>query len=151
MPYREYTFGGITLQVIDKELDGMYKKTSFTYESDKIESYQEVKPDIIKNTYALDTDNVVGNQFYLFYAKNLETGEDNLYQYDAVEKTVQRYNTELLDTYRQNNNMYYLVILGLIVFIILLIIIYSIALNSAKKKGKKKKLNKHTMDFDDEE
>ena len=151
LPYREYTFGGITLQVIDKELDGMYKKTSFTYESDKIESYQEVKPDIIKNTYALDTDNVVGNQFYLFYAKNLETGEDNLYQYDAVEKTVQRYNTELLDTYRQNNNMYYLVILGLIVFIILLIIIYSIALNSAKKKGKKKKLNKHTMDFDDEE
>ena len=150
-PYKEYTFGGTTLQVLDKELESGYKKTNFIYDGDAIISYQEVKPDIIKNTYALDTEDVIGNQFYLFYAKNIETGKENLYQYDAIEKTIQRYNIELLDMYKQNNNLYYLVILGLIVFVILLIIIYSLALNSAKKKGKKKKLDKHTMDFGDEE
>ena len=151
-PYREYTFGGTTLQLLDKELESGYKKTSFIYEGDNIVSYQEVKPDIIKNTYALDTENVILDQFYLFYAKNLETGKQNLYQYDAIEKTVQRYNIELLDTYKENNNLYYLVILGLIVFIILLIIIYSLALNKAKKNGKKKKkLDKHTMDFGDDD
>ena len=152
--YKEYVFGGITLQIVDKELDSGYKKTSFTYDNDKIDGYQEVKPDIIKNTYALDTTNVVGNQFYLFYAKNVEDGKVNLYQYDAAEKTIQRYNVELLDIYRNANNMYYLVILGLIVLIIVIIIIFSICLNRTKKKSKnkKRKLNKHTMNFlDDDE
>lgn len=149
--YKEYTFGKTTLQVLDKELERGYKKTSFTYDGDKIDSYQEAKPDIIKSTYALNNDKVVGNQFYLFYAKNLENGVESLYQYDALEKTIQRYNIELLDVYKDVNNIYYLVILGLVVFIILLIIIYSLALKKAKRRGKKKKLNKHTMDFDDDD
>lgn len=149
--YKEYTFGGTTIQVLDKEVTGSYKKTNFTYDSDKINSYQEVKPDIIKNTYALDTEDVIGNQFYLFYAKNVENGKESLYQYDAIEKTIQRYNIQLLDTYKNANNIYYLIILCLIVFIILIIIIFSIALNKTKKKGKKKKLNKHNMDFIDDD
>ena len=149
--YKECVLGGMTLQVLDNEITGEYKKTNFTCNGFLVNSYQEIKPDIIKNTYALDTDDIVGNQFYLFYGKNLETGKDNLYQYDAVEKTIQRYNTELLDVYKKNNTIYYLVILGLVVFVILLIIIYSLALNRAKKHVKKKKLNKHNMDFIDEE
>ena len=149
--YKEYDFGSTILQVLDKEISGSYKKTSFIYDSDKIESYQEIKPDIIKNTYALDTEDIVGNQFYLFYAKNVENGKESLYQYDAIEQTIQRYNVELLDTYKNANNIYYIIILGLIVFIIFLIIVFSIALNKAKRKGKKKKLNKHNMDFIDEE
>ena len=149
--YKEYNFGSTILQILDKEVEGSYKRTSFTYDSDKINSYQEVKPDIIKNTYALDTENIIGNQFYLFHAKNVENGKESLYQYDAVEKTIQRYNIELLDTYKNANNLYYIVILGLIAFIIFIIIIFSIALNKAKKKDKKKKLNKHNMDFIEEE
>ena len=150
-PYKEYTFGGITLQILDKELNNNYKKTSFAYNDDKINCYQEVKTDIIKNTYALDTNDVIGNGFYLFYAKNVETGKESLYQYDDVEKTIQRYNIELLDMYKNNNNIYYIAIIGLIIFIILLIIISSIRINKIKKKSKKKKLNKHNMDFIEED
>ena len=70
------------LRVIDKELEGGYKKTNFYYNNTKIDSYQEVKLDIIKNTYALDDNDITGNSFYLFYAINLETGKEELYQYD---------------------------------------------------------------------
>jgi len=149
--YKEYDFGTTILQILDKEIIGSYKKTSFTYDNDKINSYQEVRPDIIKNTYALSSEDVVVGAFYLFYAKNVENGKEGLYQYDAMEKTIQRYNVDLLDMYKNANNIYYLVILGLIVFAILLIIIFSISLNKAKKKNKKKKLNKHNMDFIDDD
>ena len=149
--YKEYTFGMTTLQVLDKELGSGYRKTNFTYHGDKIDSYQEGRPNIISGTYALDNNQVVDNQFYLFYAKNLENGKESLYQYDALEKTIQRYNIELLDIYKDTNNIYYLVILGLSVFIILLVLIYSLAIKKAKRRERKKKLNKHTMDFGEDE
>ena len=67
--YKEHTFNGTTLQILDKKIDG-YKQVEFLYDNDKITSYQEVKMDIIKNTYALDNNDITGNQFYLFYANN---------------------------------------------------------------------------------
>lgn len=137
--YKEYRFGGTTLQVLDKELPTGYKKTNFKYGKDTITSYQEVKLDIIKNTYALEDNEIIGNQYYLFYGKNIETGKENLYQYDANEKTIQRYNTELLDMYKKTADTYYMYILVLLLVIAVLIFLLAIL---SIKNGKLKKQNK---------
>lgn len=140
--YKEYTFNGTVLQVLDKSLDGGYKKVNFIYDNDKINSYQEVKLDIIKNTYAKENNDIAGNQFYLFYAKNVETGKENLYQYDAVEKTIQRYNIEVLDMYKQNSDSYYMYLLISILIIAILIITIAILLMTKNNKKDIKKYNK---------
>ena len=139
--YKEYTFNGTVLQILDKKIKG-YKKVYFMYDDDKINSYQEVKLDIIKNTYAKENNDIAGNQFYLFYAKNIETGKENLYQYDALEKTIQRYNIEVLDMYKENTNTYYMYLLISILIIIILFITIAILLMTRNKQDKTKKDNK---------
>lgn len=135
--YKEYSFNGMVLQVLDKELEDGYKKVNFIYNDDKINSYQEVKLDIIKNTFAKENNDIAGNQFYLFYAINVETGKENLYQYDALEKTVQRYNLEVLDMYKENSNTYYMYILiGLLIIAILIVTIAVLLMTKKKKKEK---------------
>lgn len=137
--YNEQVFNGKVLRIIDKELEGGYKKTSFSYNNTKIDSYQEVKLDIIKNTYALDNNEISGNSFYLFYAINLETGKEELYQYDSVEKTVQRYNTLVLDMYKEQSEMYYLYLLSSILILGITIVTFSMILITRSKKKKKMK------------
>ena len=132
--YKEHSFNGIVLQIIDKEINN-YKKTSFKYDNDEIISYQEIKPDLIKNTYALNTNDVIGNQFYLFYAKNVENGEENLYQYDKVEKTVQRYNIEIIDMYKDRVDTYYMyILLAILVIGILIVTIATLLITNSKRK-----------------
>ena len=142
--YNEQVFNGMTLRVLDKKLDGGYKKTSFNYNDTKIDSYQEVKLDIIKNTYALEEDNdISGNNFYLFYAINMESGKEELYQYDSLEKTVQRYNTLILDMYKENSDKYYLYLLYSILALGVTFISFSIVfICNSKKIRKLKKINK---------
>lgn len=135
--YEEYTFNGTTLQVLDKAVSGA-KKTNFVYDSSKITSYQEVKLDVLKNTYALDNNDIGGNQFYLFYAINIETGKESLYQYDASEKTVQRYNTLVLDMYKDRSDKYYLCLLGSLLLLGIVILTFSITMIHKKKQSKKK-------------
>jgi len=157
--YNEQVFNGKVLRVLDKELSGGYKKTSFSYNDTKIDSYQEVKLDIIKNTYALGDDNEIsGNDFYLFYAINLETGKEELYQYDAVEKTVQRYNTLVLDIYKEQSDKYYLYLLCSALVLGVTIVSFSvITICSSKrrkknkniKNSKKKEKNKKDIELDD--
>ena len=77
-------FNGIVLRILDKEIASGYKKTNFAYNDSKIDAYQEVKLDIVKNTYALTDNEITGNNFYLFYAVNMETGKEELYQYEEV-------------------------------------------------------------------
>lgn len=135
--YKEYSFNGMVLQVLDKPLEDGYKKVNFIYNDDKINSYQEVKLDIIKNTFAKENNDIAGNQFYLFYAINVETGKEYLYQYDALEKTVQRYNLEVLDMYKENSNTYYMYILiGLLIIAILIVTIAVLLMTKKKKKEK---------------
>ena len=131
--YNEQTFNGTTLQILDKKMNG-YKETSFTYNKIKIPSYQEVKSDLIKNTYALEDGDIEGNQFYLFYAINVETGKEYLYQYDALEKTVQRYNMQVLDMYKDHNDKYYLALLVSILALGVITVIFSILFIKSKKK-----------------
>lgn len=138
--YKEYTFNGITLQPTEKEVEGEVKKATFTYNDDTINGYQNVKLDIIKNTYALENNDIENNNFYLFYAINLDTGKDTLYQYDAKEKTIQRYNIEVLDLYKERSDTYYLYLLGALLLLGITIITFSITLIIiSKKKIKNKK------------
>ena len=145
--YKEYTFNGITLNPTNKEVTGEVKKSSFNYANDKINAYQNVKLDIIKNTYALDNNDITGNQFYLFYALNLDTGKEELYQYDALEKTVQRFNAELLALYKERSDTYYEIILYSILALGILVIIFSIIILKLGRKNKKlkKKMKKMTL------
>ena len=140
--YKEYTFNGITLEYIDKKLDGEVKKSSFTYNDEVIPAYQNVKLDILKNTYAMEDNDIKGNQFYLFYGINLETQKEELYQYDAKEKTVQRFNTELLNLYKERSDKYYLYLLISILLLGFNIILFSIISISSNKKKKKKEKEK---------
>ena len=149
--YNEQIFNGMVLRILDKQLGNEYKKTSFSSNGKKIDGYQEVKLDILKNTYALDNNDITGNNFYLFYAINMESGKEELYQYDAVEKTVQRYNTLILDMYKERSDQYYLyllysvLVLGVsIITFSILIIRSSIKIKRLKKKNiinKKKKID----------
>ena len=138
--YQEHTFNGTTLQIIDKTVPNT-NKTTFTYDSDKITSYQEGKLDLLKNTYALDNNEIEGNQYYLFYAINVETGKESLYQYDATEKTIQRYNTQILDLYKERSDKYYLCVLASLLLLGLTLIISTmIVINKGKKKRPKTKV-----------
>ena len=131
--YNEYVFNGTTLYILDKEVP-QTKKTTFKYDDDVITSYQEVKLDYIKNTYALDNNDIQGNQFYLFYAQNIETGKEELYQYDAKEKTIQRYNTLILNQYKKRSDKYYVLLLGSLLLLGITIVIFSIILIRKNKK-----------------
>ena len=135
--YNEQVFNGIVLRVLDKEMPMGYKKTNFSYNDSKIDSYQEVKLDIVKNTYALDNNDIKGNNFYLFYAINMETGKEELYQYDAVEKTVQRYNSLVLDMYKEQSDKYYLYLLCSILVLGVTIVTFSTIIICSNKKRKK--------------
>ena len=133
----------MTLKPTYKEVTGEVKKTTFNYANDTIDAYQNIKLDIIKNTYALDNNDITGNQFYLFYALNLDTGKEELYQYDAKEKTVQRFNAELLAMYKERSDTYYEIILYSILGLGVLVILFSIItlkLGSNNKKLKRKQL-----------
>ena len=134
--YNEQVFNGMVLRILDKELDGGYKKPSFSYNNSNIDSYQEVELDIIKNTYALDNNDIKGNNFYLFYSINMETGKEELYQYDSLEKTVQRYNTLILDMYKENSDKYYLYLLSSILILGVVIVTFSIIIIVINKKRK---------------
>ena len=140
--YNEQTVNGTTLQILDKEVKN-YKKTTFNYNESAITGYQAVKLDLLKNTYALDDSEITGNQFYLFYALNVETGKEDLYQYDAKEKTVQRFNSEILEMYKKSSDTYYkYLIMSLLLAGILLITLTIIAIKSSKEKHKDTKIDK---------
>ena len=141
----------MTLQLVLKDAPLGYKKTTFLYDGNKVDSYQEVKVDILKNTYAVSDNDITGNQYYLFYAKNVETGKENLYQYDALEKTVQRYNTQVLDMYKGARDTYYMYLLGAILLLGVVIVIFSIILILNGKKNKRKNKIKEVEDTSLEE
>lgn len=143
--YNEQVFNGMTLRIIDKEFPTGYIKKNFTYNDTDIIGYQEVKMDIIKNTYAIDNNEIEGNNFYLFYAINLDTKKETLYQYDALEKTVQRYNSLILDMHKDRSNKYYSYLIYSIIALVVIVILFSIAL---ALKGKKKNEFKRFEEMD---
>ena len=144
--YKEYTFNGITLYLTGKKVDiPNFKKTSFSYNDDKIEAY------------LLSEDKLSGSseKYYLFYAVNIETGKENLYQYDPSEGTVQKYSSSmmnLLEVYKEEANRNFVLFIAISVVLVLLVVIKIITAIIKRKKdnngiNKKGKLNVKEIDL----
>ena len=113
--YKEYTFGRVILYPLawnKKDIPKNYKKTTITYNDDKIEAYKLKK----------------SSKYALIYGMNVETGERHIYQYDAKEDTIQIYNDEDIKVKSKENALYLKITLGLgilsFVLATILIVIY---------------------------
>lgn len=84
------------------------------------------------------------SKYYLVYGENVETGKKGLYLYDSVDKTIQRYYTEEVDSLKDELTINSYIIVGLTCLIVLLVIIFLIALHTKNndKRRKKKELKK---------
>ena len=134
--YNSLSVGDITFNIIDMPNNLVpkgYSKVSFTYNNNKLEGYQFIEKN---KTYAAD-DKVKGSDFYLFYAINEKTGEKALYVYDKLEGTIQRFNSDLVNAYKDENNkyfMYMLISLGLLAVSIITLAIVLIKQKKHKTK-----------------
>lgn len=134
--YNSLSVGDITFNIIDMPSNLVpkgYSKVSFTYDNSKLEGYQLIEKN---KTYAAD-DKVKGSDFYLFYAINEKTGEKALYVYDKLEGTIQRFNSDLVNAYKDENNkyfMYMLISLGLLAISIITLAIVLIKQKKHKTK-----------------
>ncbi len=121
MLYKEFTFSNIIVTNINcEDIPEGYEKGTVKIGEEEI------------NAYHLKDD----DEFYLFNATNVSTGETNLYQYNVHENTVQIFNKNLLteiDKVNKQKQNYMYVIIGL--GIVLIITYIAILLNSLKKKN----------------
>ena len=82
------------------------------------------------------------NNYYLFYATNIETSATNLYMYEVHEGTIQIFNKDLVTTFEKKlEDTKYLVYImsGLSVLFGILIIIVATSKNKKHKKKDKEK------------
>jgi hypothetical protein len=121
MLYKEFTFNTIIVTNINGEdIPEGYQKATIKIGEEEITAYHENDDD----------------EFYLFNATNVTTGEKNLYQFDAHENTVQIFNKNTLtkiDDLNKKNQNYMYVIIGL--GIVLIITYVAILINSIRKKN----------------
>lgn len=125
--YQGLVIGGIHLSIENmpnKMLPKGYSKINFKYDEKEMNGYQYIEKGV---TYAAD-DKVSGSDFYLIYAVNEETGKKNLYVYDKLENTVQRYDSTLVDNYKEEADNYFLYLLVAVSLLALTIITCSIIL-----------------------
>lgn len=123
--YQELHFSKLTL--ILKEYKGKvpdnYKKTLIAINEEEIPAYK------IKES----------SDYAIIYGMNVDTGEENLYLYDGVEHTIQRYNDEEVNIYKNKANNYFLYLICLVIgvsFVILIISIISIIKHKKKNNFK---------------
>lgn len=134
--YSSLTLGNTTLSIIDMPSNLVpkgYTKVSFKYDDTKLEGYQYIESN---KTYAAD-DNVKGSDFYLVYAINEKTGEKALYVFDKLEGTIQRFNSDLVKAYEDENNQYFLYMLISLALLAVSIIVLSVVLIKQKKNKNK--------------
>ncbi|MBD9098720.1 cadherin-like beta sandwich domain-containing protein [bacterium] len=122
--YKQLTSGNISIHILDDT-----KKIPKGYSS-----YKSKIDNVEYLVYKINKE----DSFFLIYGENIETGKKSLYNYDEVEKTIQRYNK--VET-KSNNNQKYL-ILGLLGLVLLLLLILLILLGSNKRNKKNKKIRK---------
>lgn len=130
--YSSLTLGNTTLSIIDMPSNLVpkgYTKVSFKYDDTKLEGYQYIESN---KTYAAD-DGVKGSDFYLVYAINEKTGEKALYVFDKLEGTIQRFNSDLVKAYEDENNQYFLYMLISLILLAVSIIVLSVVLIKQKK------------------
>ncbi len=125
--YKETTFNQLILEMVnnDEKMPGNYKRVTITMNDEEIEGYK------------LD----IKSKYSLIYARNIETGEYNIYMYDSIENTIQRYNTEevnkLNEELNETKTLYEYIIMGIGGFLILTYLVFLISLISKEKKRKK--------------
>ena len=121
MLYKEFTFSNIIVTNINcEDIPDGYEKGTVKIGEEEI------------NAYHLKDD----EEFYLFNATNVSTGEKNLYQYNVHENTVQIFNENLLskiDEVNKQKQNYMYVIIGL--GVVLIVTYIAILLSSLKKKN----------------
>jgi len=131
--YKEYNFKSSIIGILDdsSKIPEGYKKTTIKINDEEIIAYKLNQ----------------ASRFYVFYGVNVESGDKNLYVYDSIEKTIQRYNDdEVIKIYEQElkekETLYqYLIIgLGCLLIITYLIVLICLITNSKKKKRNKMKI-----------
>ena len=136
--YQELSGGNLIIHFLDKgKYPANYKKYTVTIDGEKYTVYKLNKK----------------SKYYLVYGENVETGKKGLYLYDSVDKSIQRYYTEEVESLNDELKINSYIIVGLTCLIVLLLIIFLIALhtkNSSKRKTKreiKKRLKQEKNDF----
>lgn len=120
--YKEIDFSNIRLYVLDFDLSLVPKNY--------------VKKNIIMGDYSVDFYKTSDEtKFGLLYGMNVLTGEKNIYSYDEIEKTVQRYNSEEIEKTDAEKHTLLLVIIGILMADVIAIITIFI-IKSRKKKRK---------------
>ena len=131
--FREAKGGEVNLLILDKKkikvpLD--FVKTSFKINDLKIEGYK----------YKYDKN----DNYYLVYAKNLETGDEGFYLYDKKNSTFSRYYKELSDI-KDMHTKYVFYVAAVLALIFVLIIIFKLL---GKFKSNDKKIEKYQRKID---
>lgn len=136
--YKEYSFSGVRLHLIDNKMPKNYIERELTVNEEKIKAYQ-LDTTKKNETYALDTD-IVSN-YYLVYGMNINTGNKNYYLIDKLENTAIRYDEELnnlfLDSKVNGDNYktYFLISLGALGLVLMSFGI-NLIVSSRKNKNK---------------
>ena len=134
--YNGYNIGGMNINILEMPEELIpkgYIKVSFNYNNNKLDGYQYIKKN---QTYAAD-DKIKGSDFYLIYGINENTGEKALYVYDKLEGTIQRFNSDLVEAYNDENNKYFMYMLISLALLAVSIIALSIVLIKQKKNKTK--------------
>lgn len=145
--YREIkTEGTLIFPTKAKVVPDNYKKVNITINDEEVEAYEYSKSSskgILKKLNAA----VNGDGFYLIYGVNIETGEEDFYQFDSKLNTLSRYNKELIDSILQENKNFLIIIIVLSVETVVMILILLV---SFVKRGKKRRRKKNDFsNFDD--
>ncbi len=136
--YVQQSFKELVLYIEDKEFENNNGSKEITINDNKVKAY------------TLEND-----KYYYFYAKNLESGKENLYRYDEDEKTVQRCiaNENEIKVEKDTDKelkLYQYIILGLFGFIVLTYLIILISSIRRHRKNKKAKANNVVIVPDEE-
>lgn len=126
--------GEVNLLILDKKkikAPTDFVKTSFKINDLKIEGYK----------YRYDKN----DNYYLVYAKNLETGDEGFYLYDKKNSTFSRYYKELSDI-KDMHTKYVFYVAAALALIFVLIIIFKLL---GKFKSNDKKIEKYQRKIDE--
>ena len=127
--YKQLTSGNISIHILDtKKIPKGYKPYKLKIDNNEYQAYKLNKSD----------------SFFLIYGENVETGKKSLYNYDEVEKTIQRYNKVEVKSSSNSNDKY--LILGLLGLVLLLLLILLGLLSGNRKVKNKKKIKKRIGD-----
>lgn len=121
--YQEMIFNMVKVNIIDKKVDNL-ESEKININDNEITAYK------------------LTNNYYLFYATNIETSATNLYMYEVNEGTIQIFNKDLVTTFEKKlEDTKYLVYImsGLSVLFGILIIIVATSKNKKHKKKDKEK------------